>query len=313
MNAPDQDALEEQFAELLATYDEARAAGQTPELADGRDVPEALRSRLRNARECLQILEAVWPRPRPQPSTRDTATKDEARASTDFEVRLLPERIGRFRILKELGRGGMGVVYKAWQEELNRPVALKVIRSGEFASPQELARFRAEAEAVARLQHPNIVQVHDYGEAEGNPYVCLEYVAGGSLAQFAGGRPQPPREAAGLVEQLARAMDHVHRRDIIHRDLKPSNILLSSVDHPPARPESESIPSSLGIQNSALSMFCPKITDFGLAKRLDAAQTQTHKGVVLGTPSYMSPEQARGRVGEIGPPTDIHRPGRHPL
>jgi serine/threonine protein kinase len=193
----------------------------------------------------------------------------------------------------------MGVVYKAWQEELKRPVAVKVIRSGEFASPQELSRFRTEAEAAARLQHPNIIQVHELGEAQGNPYVCLEYVAGGSLAQYLGGRPQLPNEAAGLVEQLAQAMDHAHRRGIVHRDLKPSNILLSIADSP----------SELRTQHSGLCTFIPKVTDFGLAKLLDADQRQTMDGALLGTAPYMAPEQAHGRVRDVGPAADVYALG----
>jgi predicted Ser/Thr protein kinase len=318
MEASNLDAPDESFARLLETYDEALVAGRTPEPLDGRAVPEALRARLRNAWACLKLLEVFWPRV-PQPSTRDTATGDEERPSTDFEVDLPPERLGRFQILEELGRGGMGVVYKAWQEELRRPVALKVIRSADFASPQELSRFLTEAQAVARLQHPNIVQIYDIGEVNGQPYFCLEYVGGGNLAEYLGGRRQPARLAAELVEQLARAMDHVHRRGIVHRDLKPSNILLQRLkpgDRGQRTAGRETTQESAGEEidwDSALlssgAPYLPRITDFGLAKLLDAEPLRTQTGVVLGTPCYMAPEQAHGRVQDIGPATDVYALG----
>ncbi|HZY90902.1 MAG TPA: serine/threonine-protein kinase, partial [Gemmataceae bacterium] len=131
-----------------------------------------------------------------------------------------------YEVLGELGRGGMGIVYRARHARLNRVVALKMIRAGAMAKADDLARFRAEAEAVARFQHPNIVQIFEVGECEGRPFCALEYVAGGSLARQLGGQPRPPGEAAGLVEVLARAMHYAHERDIVHRDLKPDNILL---------------------------------------------------------------------------------------
>src|SRR5262249_6919166 len=136
------------------------------------------------------------------------------------------QRVPGYEILGELGRGGMGVVYKARQLSLNRPVALKMLRDGALAGPGALARFRAEAEAVARLQHPNIIQIHEVGEANGLPYFAPEYVAGGSLAQHLQGAPQPARAAAALVETVARAIQAAHQAGIVHRDLKPANVLL---------------------------------------------------------------------------------------
>lgn len=192
-----------------------------------------------------------------------------------------------YELLVELGRGGMGVVYKARQLGLNRLVALKMILGGGFASSAMRERFRAEGEAVARVQHPNIVQIHEVGEHQGQPFFSLEFCSGGALDRKLAGMPLPPREAAQLLVGLARAVHFAHERGIVHRDLKPANVLLSDDK-----------------QQGAV----PKIADFGLAKDLDVAG-QTHSGAVVGTPSYMSPEQAAGRTREIGPPTDIYALG----
>jgi hypothetical protein len=188
-----------------------------------------------------------------------------------------------YEVLGELGRGGMGVVYQARHQALNRVVALKMILAGSHAGPEDLARFRTEPEAVARLQHPNVVAIYEIGDCLGTPFLSLEYCAGGSLEQRLGGTPLPPKEAAALVETLARAMHAAHARGVLHRDLKPANVLLAEDG-------------------------TPKITDFGLAKKLDEAG-QTASGVILGTPSYMAPEQAGGKSKEIGPATDVYTLG----
>ncbi|MCI0459995.1 MAG: tetratricopeptide repeat protein [Gemmataceae bacterium] len=205
-----------------------------------------------------------------------------------------------YEVLEELGRGGMGVVYKARQQGLNRLVALKMILSGAHAGPDQLARFRAEAEAVAALQHPNIVQIYEIGEHEGRPYFSLEFVAGGSLTARLGGTPLPADQAARLVEPLARAMHSVHERGIIHRDLKPGNVLLAACGL--ANPEGYSA-------KPQAAEVTPKITDFGLARQLDTDSGHTSTGAVLGTPSYMAPEQAAGKVKEIGPAVDVYALG----
>jgi eukaryotic-like serine/threonine-protein kinase len=202
----------------------------------------------------------------------------------------LPRRaFGGYELLAELGRGGMAVVYQARQRSPNRLVALKTILAGAHASPAEVARLRAEADAVARLQHPNIVQVYEVGEHEGLVYLALEYVAGGSLAQRLRGVPLVPAEAARLLEVIARAVDFAHRHGVVHRDLKPANVLLVSDDCSDHSP-----------------LTSPKVSDFGLAKQLGGdAAAMTQSGAVVGTPAYMAPEQATGRSKDVGPAADV--------
>jgi serine/threonine protein kinase len=213
-----------------------------------------------------------------------------------------------YEILGELGRGGMGVVYKARQIGLNRWVALKMILAGGHAGPQELARFRAEAEALARIQQPNIVQIYEVGEVDGRPFFSLEFVGGGSLADKLDGTPWPARSAAQLVETLARAVHAAHEQGIVHRDLKPANVLLQEGEKRKGKGEESAGASDLFALR--VSPFAsPKITDFGLAKRLDATAAQTQSGTILGTPSYMAPEQAGGKGREIGPATDVYALG----
>jgi serine/threonine protein kinase len=189
-----------------------------------------------------------------------------------------------YRLERKLGHGGMGVVYEAEQLALKRTVALKVILAGCLADAKMRTRFRGEAEAAASLQHANIVQIYDIGEHDGEPYFAMEFVQGGSLDEKLAGKPLPPREAAGLVKLLALAVQAAHNRKVVHRDLKPANILLSADG-------------------------TPKIADFGLAKRLNETMIQTTTGAVLGTPHYMSPEQAAGRTAVIGPLSDVYALG----
>jgi serine/threonine protein kinase len=221
--------------------------------------------------------------------------------------------VSGYELLEVLGRGGMGVVYKALHRNLGRLVALKMILAGGHAGPQELARFRTEAEAVARLQHPNVVQIFEVGAHDGRPYLALEFVAGGSLAQHLAGTPQTPRPAAELVETLARAVDHAHQRGIVHRDLKPANILLQNANCKMQNANLREDNLQFAIYN--LHFAIPKITDFGLAKILQsepgtsATLDRTQTGAVLGTPSYMAPEQARGDKSNVGVPADVYALG----
>jgi serine/threonine protein kinase len=208
-----------------------------------------------------------------------------------------PLSIPGYEILGVLGRGAMGVVYKARQVGLNRLVALKMILAGEAADPEQRARFRHEAEAVAHLQHPNIVHIYDVGEHQGQPYFALEFVAGGTLAKKLAGAPLPAREAAQVVETLAQAMHHAHLHGIVHRDLKPANVLIAGSGQPAASSTEPSLPAAL------------KISDFGLAKRLHGEPGLTRTGHIMGTPSYMAPEQAAGKNREVGPATDVYALG----
>jgi WD40 repeat protein len=188
-----------------------------------------------------------------------------------------------YEIVGKLGQGGMGVVYQARQLKADRLVALKMILAGGHAEPNQLARFRTEAEAIARLQHPHVVQVFEVGEHQGLPFFSLEFCSGGSLDKKLAGTPLPPQQAARLVAQLAQGVQAAHDAQVLHRDLKPANVLLAADG-------------------------TPKVTDFGLAKKLDA-QGATITGVIMGTPSYMPPEQARGASQELGPAVDVYALG----
>jgi serine/threonine protein kinase len=188
---------------------------------------------------------------------------------------------GEYELLAEIGRGGMGVVYRARHATLNRVVALKMILPGAGLSATDLQRFRTEAESTAQLRHPNIVSLHAVGEIDGRHFYSMDFIDGPSLGQRLAAGPLPGRRAARYLATIARAIHHAHQHGILHRDLKPSNILLDAEDQ-------------------------PHVTDFGLAKKLGTDSGQTRTGAVLGTPSYMSPEQAAGKTHELGPATDVY-------
>jgi hypothetical protein len=206
----------------------------------------------------------------------------EALAPDDGEF--VGKQLGPYEVLEEIARGMTGVVYRARHKSLNRVVALKVLVAGPFSGPADLLRFRTEAEAVARVQHPNVVQIFDIGEYAGRPYLSLEYVTGGDLARRISGKPQPVRSAAELIQTLAAAVEVAHGQGIVHNDLKPANVLLTDG----------------GVV---------KIADFGLARLLDRQTGQTVTGEFSGTPSYMAPEQASGDRRARGPGVDIHALG----
>jgi serine/threonine-protein kinase len=265
----------EQVAELLLRWEELGEQGQH---VSAEELCRECPGLLDEVRAKLRALQAVYRVPN---QLDETAVPGAERTAAGAAL----PRVPGYEILGELGSGGMGKVYKARDLALNRLVALKMILSGVHARSGELARFKVEAEALARLHHPNIVQIYEVGECDGIPFLALEYVAGGSLDRHLQGKPLPPRQAAELVRTLADAVQHAHKHGVVHRDLKLSNILLAD--------------------GGTLE---PRISDFGLAKKLDElGQTQT--GAVLGSPSYMAPEQAEGRIRDIGPVTDVYALG----
>jgi serine/threonine-protein kinase len=258
-------------AEVLARHPEF-----APDLKDFLEAHQHIEDLTAPVRQLSQIVD------------RSTRTGRAASATvSDFIVRTVapraPRHVGRYEILAEIGRGGMGIVYKARQPGLNRAVALKLILAGDHAGPDARTRFRAEAEAVARLQHANVVQVYEVGEHDGLPFLSLEYCPGGSLDRSLAGQPLPPDQAATLVRTLAEAVQAAHAAGLVHRDLKPANVLLDAAG-------------------------TPKITDFGLAKRLGESG-RTAPGALLGTPSYMAPEQADGKGAPVGPAADVYALG----
>jgi len=192
----------------------------------------------------------------------------------------LPATFGDYVLLEEIGRGGMGVVYRATQNSLGRTVAIKMLLRRDLASQSDLTRFRSEAEAAARLDHPGIVSIFEVGECDGHPFYSMQFVEGTTLAKRLLQGPLPAREAADLLAKVADAVHAAHARGVLHRDLKPSNILIDAAGE-------------------------PHVSDFGLAKRLEVEESVTHTGAILGTPCYMSPEQAAGSRGDVGPTSDV--------
>ncbi len=265
----------ERLLELLVQWEEAHARGEelTPEILCGDDTRwlAALRERIAKRKR----LHAVLAMPEATVVGRSDGPSP------------LPEPLPAFpghEVLGEVGRGGMGVVYRALDVRLGRIVALKTLAEASHATRDQLDRFLDEAKAVARLRHPNIIAIHAIDEHEQRPYFSLEYAEGGNLAQWLANGPLSPRQAAELVESLAHAVHAAHCAGIVHRDLKPSNVLLTAE----------------GV---------PKVSDFGLAKLLDGDSARTYSGQVMGTPSYMAPEQAEGRSREVGPAADVYALG----
>jgi serine/threonine-protein kinase len=273
--------------------DESRVQQLLDEILDSERTPEEV------CADCPELLAAVrqrWQRmlgvvdaelnalfPTPEPN-RDADTP-----APGNPVAELP-RIAGYEVEAVLGRGGMGIVYQARHVRLNRPVALKMLLAGAYAGPQERRRFLREAEAVAGLRHPNIVQVHDLGEHDGQPYFTMEYVEGGSLAQRLTDTPLGVGYAAALVATLAEAVQVAHQGGIIHRDLKPANILLQRKTEIPISNSPSDHANALTVVPEPISDFDPKIADFGLARHFEGESALTWSGARVGTPSNMAPE-----------------------
>src|SRR5439155_5388209 len=269
---------DERLAGLLDQVTRQQAEGRRPDLdALARDHPDLI-DELRQLLNVAQLARQFGPA-----SVTSTAAPAPANNTP-----ALPRSFDGYDLLEEIGRGAMGVVYKAWDPRLKRFAALKVLLRGEHASAAELSRFRSEAQAAAGLSHRNIVPVYQVSESDGRAYFGMKYVEGVTLAAKAREGPLPPREAARLVALISRAVDHAHQHGILHRDLKPSNVLIDADDQ-------------------------PVVTDFGLAKRTrgepgaSATGDLTATGAIVGTPNYMAPEQAAGDA--VGPASDVYSLG----
>src|SRR6266545_2777590 len=296
---------DEVLDELLLRWQEERDAGGDPVERLCGSCPE-LADELRQRIAAIEAMEDRFGMEPTAPSESLPPTQPGTAADGNGTV-----HVPGFETLGELGHGGMGVVYKARQLKPSRLVALKMLLSGRYARPADRARFDSEVEALADLQHPNIVPIYQVGEVDGLPYFAMEYVEGGSLAQRLQGQPLPQREAAALVETLARAMHVAHTHGIIHRDLKPANVLLChpSPQPPPRNGEGEQDPPPFPRREGGLGGLgdaIPKITDFGLAKRLNRERDLTPSHAIVGTVCYMAPEQAAGNIRAVGTPADIY-------
>jgi len=286
--ATQSNARDELLARLLAELAQQQRQGGAADVdAVGRQYPD-LAGELRELWAAAQVVEEFGKSAADAGATIDLSRPRGVITGGKSPLLGVPVPEGRlfgeYELLEEIGRGGMGVVFKARQRSLGRIVALKMILRGELASDAELARFRAEAESAARLEHPSIITVHEVGEHDGQAYFSMKYVEGQTLAGLLSDGPLPPRLAAQYVSTIARAVHHAHQQGILHRDLKPANVLLDQQGQ----------------------LF---VTDFGLAKRVAAGDKLTRTGAIVGTPAYMAPEQAAGSRGTIGPASDVYSLG----
>lgn len=298
----DADALpEDTLADLLAAYDEGLAAGQADSSTLEETAEASLTPDVKRARTFLWLIERAWPRAAPvaEESAPSDPTAAQSGAHPAASIDAAASRFGRFEILETLGQGGFGIVFLAWDPALRRKVALKVPRPEALVTPEARRRFLREAHAAAGLDHPNIVPVYETGTVGMVLYIATAYCQGPTLATWMDRqtRPVPGDEAARLAATLTTAVQHAHDRGILHRDLKPSNILLQ---------EQTDSDAGHGPPGPGLSGFTPRIADFSLARIADLEGDSTRSGVPLGSPPYMAPEQAEGRLRDIGPATDVY-------
>jgi len=269
---PGAEAFDRAAFEALEQYMEALQSGRQPD----RQALQQKHPELASALDCLEALDQMAPAESGGAVACATADEQE-----DQQAERFPRPFGSYDLLSEIGRGGMGVVYKARQQALDRTVAVKMILSQHLAAPEMVRRFRLEARAAARLEHSNIVHIHEVGCLNGQHYLVMEYVDGGNLAQRIAQGPFDPLEAARILAEIARAVDHLHQAGIVHRDLKPSNVLMDEQGH-------------------------PHVTDFGLAKLFEPGSETTATAGIAGTASYMAPEQAAGHNAQLGPAADVY-------
>ena len=271
-NGETSDAHDEKLAMVLAEVTDLAMRGEPVRIETYCDLHPDVARELRQLWATAQVAELA--------GSRTTSFSSSATARS-IDVIELPSKFGDYELLEELGRGGMGIVYRARQKSLNRIVAIKMILRGELASEQDRERFESEARSVAKLQHPNIVPVYEIGETNGRAYFCMKYIEGQTLSQKLMSGVLDQRAAAALLAKVSRAIHYAHTQGVLHRDLKPSNILIDQDGE-------------------------PHVSDFGLAKRITDASTITKTGAAIGTPSYMAPEQAVGARGTVGPASDVY-------
>lgn len=268
---------EEKLAQLLESLLERQARGEVVDIESACAAHPELAVELGELWGAVMVCDAVA-------DYQDSLSGTAEPTDDELDAIELPRSFGDYELVEELGRGGMGVVYKGRQTSLDRTVAIKMISRGRLASDEDLARFRAEAEAAAGLDHPGIVPVYEVGQHAGQPYFSMKYIAGETLSARLADGPLAPQEAARLLSKVARAIEFAHDHGLLHRDLKPANILIDAAGE-------------------------PHVTDFGLAKRIEGDSSLTASGAILGTPMYMAPEQAAGTRGELSPATDVYSLG----
>ena len=299
-----EDEIDDRLAALLADYEAALdgdySARPSSDSAALQDDPE-LRAHFDEAVSCLELLDRVRRLGLPAQDSQETrGWRTDGQGLSPDTPAATTQTLGRFRILHELGRGGLGIVYLAYDPKLGRQVALKIPRIESLASDESQRRFLREAEAAARLSHANLISVFDAGEEGPICYIASEYCPGPTLAQWLKQHdaPAPPHWAATCVQQLADGVQHAHGRGVLHRDIKPSNVLLAPLPGQSSRSSSEPVDA-----------YCPKLADFGMAKLLEHVNDQTRSGALIGTPAYMAPEQATGQMRDVDARADVYALG----